>query len=252
MSMKQFNPFWPPASLPLCRVTEFIFKFGWSVLARRRRCILRPMARLPPNRTYARHSYFPGIICVRFFVSILNSECCVCVAETCACWPNAPANESNVRSVCFECENCGIPIAQCTPRDLFHSAFWNGIFSCLAPTPSYVSSHTFSFAHVHLLGIRETVCGIQTKNGDARDKFPARLLIIVCQMIRETRPLFRLFEYASRVLCVLIYDSHCHRMHLRHFCPFPLAPPKRMQHQTFSGSSLNSFFFSHNPFCSGQ
>lgn len=78
--MKQFNSFWPPASLPLCRVTEFIFKFGWSVLARRRRCILRPMARLPPNRTYARHSYFPGIICVRFFVSILNSECCVCMS----------------------------------------------------------------------------------------------------------------------------------------------------------------------------
>lgn len=81
---------------------------------------------------------------------------------------------------------------------------------------TYVRSHMFALAHVHCAPVwhLRNRAHIRRKN-NVCDKFTARLLIIIVrQMIRDSA-VFRLFEFPTRLVCVLIYEydslHHCYR-----------------------------------------
>lgn len=64
----------------------------------------------------------------------------------------------------------------------------------------------FGFAHMHLLGIFVTARTSDEKQ--CARQIHGTFINYYC-LPDDTRPMFRLFEYAARVRFVLIYDSHC-------------------------------------------
>lgn len=174
--------------------------------------------RLMFYRTYA------WIICV-VFVFIQTSKCkymCHCIVQflTLCAWHRMKCILHNVSASIHRLKL----VAMC---NLFRSAIWKLVVFTIT---SRSSANVREFAYIWFLHMCTCMAcakprAHQTKNVRRRRTRQIHgTFINYClpdDTRTKTRPLFCLFEYASRVLllcvcvrCLLIYESHCHCSHL--------------------------------------